>query len=274
MSRFSDPIKSIKDISFVICISGFVLLAFHNWAAPQPELAGLDFLGWLAVPALFVVLYLTLGRGWRFAGIVPALRGQARWYLFALTLPPILAGILLLVNHMTGLVELTSSGLEYGLTVGLSGLATLFIKNIVEELIFRGFFTGYFSKTSLAGIKGHVLTGLIWSTWHLVYWFALLPEGKIEEVSGLSAPSFVIVGYVALTLHAILFGELRLITGSILVGVILHTVNNVLLIGLVAAAAVPKGTLTAMILTPVDFGLLYAGALAFIGVLIWKKRIV
>lgn len=273
MRWFSTPHHGIRDLTIAIATGSVFTLWVGRKVTQSPELAGLDMLGWLAEPALFATIYLTLGRMWPSAGLIPRFRSNGGWFLLAATLPAALAGVLLLINQVTGLVVLTPEAMKAGALAGLAGLGVFALKNIVEEFIFRGFLTGRFAETRLAGLPGHVLTGLIWSLWHLVYWFRLLPEGKIAEVSGLSIPIFVGFGFVALTLQSILLGELRLVTGSIWAGWLLHTFNNGLFAGLVVANAVPRGNFTAMLLTPIDVGLVYTGAMAGIGVLIWRARL-
>ncbi len=273
MRWFSTPHRGIRDLTIAIIIGSIFSLWAGRQVAQNPEMAGLEMLGWLLEPVVFAALYLTLGRIWRSAGLGLRLRGNGGWFVLAATLPSSLSGVLLLVNQISGLAPLDPAALKAGAMVGLASLGVFAIKNIAEEFVFRGFLTGRFAKTRLAGLPGHVLTGLIWAMWHLVYWYTLLPEGKIAEVSGLSTHAFVLVGFVALTLQSILLGELRLVTGSIWAGWLLHTLNNAFLAGLVAAHAVPRGDLTAMLLTPVDFGLIYTGAMAIIGLFIWRARL-
>lgn len=273
MRRFAEPWRGITDLAIVLIALNAFLFWFSKSIDQRPEMAGLDFLLWLAVPAAFCALYLSLGRIWPSAGLMPKLKGQGGWFLFALTLPMALAGVLLLVNQVFGVVSLDPDLMARGVLIGLASLAGLFVKNILEEFIFRGFLTGRFAHTVSAGLQGHLLTGVFWSLWHVVYWTALLPTGKIAEVSGLSTPLFVIVGFAALCLQSILLGELRLITGSIWAGVVLHTMNNAIFAWLVAAQAVPHGGLKAILLTPIDIGLIYSGLMALIGVALWHRRL-
>ena len=273
MRRFATPLRGITDLGIVLIALNAFLFWFSKFIGQRPEMAGLDFLLWLAAPAAFCALYLSLGRIWPSAGLMPKLKGQGAWFVFGLTLPMALSGVLLLVNQVFGVVSLDPDLMASGVLIALASLAGLFVKNIVEEFIFRGFLTGRFAHTVSAGLQGHLLTGVLWSLWHLVYWTALLPVGKIAEVSGLPMPLFVIVGCVALCLQSILLGELRLITGSIWAGVVLHTMNNAIFAWLVAAQAVPHGNLKAILLTPIDLGLIYSGLMALIGVALWRRRL-
>lgn len=273
MRRFATPLRGITDLAIVLIALNAFLFWLSKSIDQRPEMAGLDFLLWLAVPAAFCALYLSLGRIWPSAGLMPKLKGQGAWFLFALAIPMPLAGVLLLVNQVFGVVSLDPDLMASGALIGLASLAGLFVKNIVEEFIFRGFLTGRFAHTVSAGLQGHLLTGVLWSLWHVVYWTALLPESKIAEISGLSTPLFVIVGFAALCLQSILLGELRLITGSIWAGVVLRTMNNAIFVWLVAAQAVPHGRITAILFTPIDIGLIYSGLMALVGVVLWRRRL-
>lgn len=275
MRRFANPSQGITDLVLLLIGLNAGLYWFSKEIDQRPDLAGLDFLLWLAVPCLFIVVYLTFGRLWFSAGLLPVTkgRGQGGWFLLAVFLPMGLAGGLLLLNQLFGLVTLKPDTLADGAMVGLLSLSGFFVKNIVEELIFRGFLTDRFAQTVLAGGQGHLLTGMIWAFWHLTYWTVMLPAGRLAEVSGLPVPAFVLVGFVALSLQSILLGELRLITGSIWAGVILHTLNNALFAGLVAAQAVPLGNLFTALMTPIDIGLIYTALMAGIGLWMWRKRL-
>lgn len=274
MRWFASPRRGIEVLALAIVLGGIFTLWFGGKIGQSPELAGLDLLSWLLVPAIFAAIYLTFGRIWRSAGLSPRLRGNGRWFLLAATLPVAISGVLVVISWLGGLITVTFGAMTAGAAAGAAGLGVFAAKNVIEEFIFRGFLTGRFAETRLAGLPGHVLTGLLWATWHLVYWFTLLPEGKIDEVSGLSTPVFVAFGFVALTFQSILLGELRLVTGSIWAGWLLHTINNVLLAGLVAANAVPRGDFVAMLVTPVDFGLIYTGGMALVGLFVWRWRVV
>lgn len=57
-------------------------------------------------PAIFVAVYLTLARKWKTAGLSLKITALKYWFHFALRLPLILSGSLLLINHITGYVAL------------------------------------------------------------------------------------------------------------------------------------------------------------------------
>lgn len=273
MRRFSVPSKGIGDLAILMIAMNALLYWLNKTIDQRPDLSGLDFLLWLGIPFIFTITYLTLGRLWSTAGLAPKFQGLGIWFLFAFLLPAALASSLLLTNLLLGSVTLPSDLGAKSAMVGLVGVSGLFIKNIFEEFIFRGFLTGRFSQTVGAGLQGHILTGAIWSFWHLVYWTAMLPQDQIAEISSLPLSVFVLVGFVALTSQSILLGELRLVTGSIWAGVVLHTMNNAIFAWFVAAKAVPLGGLTAAWLTPVDIGLVYSGLMGLIGLRLWRWRL-
>ena len=273
MRRFSVPSRGVSDFVVLLIALNVFLYWVSSTIDDRPELAGVDFLLWLLVPVVFTIAYLTLGRTWSSAGLRPKIRGQGYWFLFAVTLPIGLSALLLLANQLLGLVTLRSEQLSTGVMIGLAGLSGLFVKNIAEEFVFRGFLTGRLAQTVGAGLQSHLLTGVIWSFWHLVYWTVMLPEGKIAEVSGLPMLVFVMAAFAALSFQSVLLGELRLATGSIWAGVVLHTMNNAIFASLVAAQAVPLGDLRAALLTPIDIGLVYAGLMGLIGFMLWRRRL-
>lgn len=61
----------------------------------------------------------------------------------------------------------------------------------------------------------HIITGLIWGLWHLPYWFLFIGEAELKNLSGLGAVQFTLLGIVALTLQAIFYGEIRLLSKSV-----------------------------------------------------------
>lgn len=119
-------------------------------------------------PAIFVAIYLTLAKKWKTVGLSLQIKKLKYWFLFALCLPLVLSGLLLLTNHITGYVELEPEAMRNGAMIGLAGLGIFIFKNILEEFVFRGFLTTRFAETNIGRINGHILTSLfgrvgIWS---------------------------------------------------------------------------------------------------------------
>lgn len=272
MHRFAHPRHGIVDFAIAVAAGSLAVYGIAGFVAGDPSRAGLDLLAWLLFPALVAALYLTLGRTWAKAGLSLRIAPNTRWFALAALLPLALTLGLFLLATALGLIAPEPGATATALSVALASLAGFAAKNVAEEFAFRGYLTGRFAETVLAGLPGHVLTGLIWAGWHIVYWSALQPEGRIAELSGLPVPAFVALGITVLVLQSVLYGELRLVTGSIWAGVLLHTLNNAGLAGLAAAGAVARGSLPAMLVTPVDFGLVYAGAMALVGLAIWRRR--
>jgi membrane protease YdiL (CAAX protease family) len=118
------------------------------------------------------------------------------------------------------------------------------VKNIFEEFGWRGFLEPKIQLVVRNPLMGHVLVGLVWFAWHLPYYLVLLDPSAIRSVTPMGLAVFLPLTLAGLVAAAILYGEIRLLTGSIWPAVLLHVGGNVLIGALIEQKyfSMPGGT--------------------------------
>lgn len=191
---------------------------------------------WLLLPVLAAMILAHRQRsGLRGLGLSPNGRHKALSYGVALVgYPALVAGVLvaaLLFAPDPGRVDLNATG--HGVVSAmLFGLVPFGIKNVAEELIWRGYFTPRLQPTHAHGAwpvwRGHLCVGLLWAAWHVPYYLFFLPPSELASYTSLNLLPFMVSASLGMLALACLLGELRLLSGSIWPGVLLHTVANAL----------------------------------------------
>lgn len=199
----------------------------------KPDSEGLGMLLWLVVPTgTALLLRAFAGDGWGDFGIKPNLRGNAGWYLVALFVYPVLTALVLAIGG--GLRLITFPGLSAG-TLGLIlqtfALAAMpqFVKNIFEEAAWRGYLAPKVYSLGLNDYVGHILVGLVWGAWHIPYYLFYLDRAILQDFTTLTVGAFILVSIGVMIAWAIVYGEIRLLTGSIWPAVLMHTVEDAFL---------------------------------------------
>ncbi len=197
---------------------------------------------WIAAPALTGLLLRGFGGdGWTDAGLRPLFGGNWRWYLFAILFAPVSSLLTILLGMTFGIMRFTMP--DAGNLLRLVALALLpaFVKNIAEEFAWRGYFTPRLSAAGVPDALNHALTGLVWAAWHVPYYLFFLDRATFAAISSHGLPVFFVTMFIGVVALAFVYGELRLVTGSVWPVVALHTVSNavtgaILLSGKVAMA--------------------------------------
>lgn len=191
-------------------------------------------LGWLffILTPLATVLLLRIfgGDGWQDFGLKPALKGNGRWYLFALLFHPLTMILIISIGAISGFMLVPdASAAKLGLlgqTI-LLGILPSLVKNIFEEFAWRGYLTPKVQSIIEKPLLGHVLVGIIWLSWHLPYYLVLMSPEVLQKSTGLNMPTFLLLGLLGIIPTAIVYGELRLWTNSVWPAVTIHITANV-----------------------------------------------
>jgi membrane protease YdiL (CAAX protease family) len=198
---------------------------------------------WILVPALAALgLYYLRPDAGGPLGLTFRFEHRGRWLTLATVLFPAVMTLTVLVGIALGLSTLHVNPLPGKPTLLASifaGLGFLTIKNVVEEFIFRGYGTRTARAAGLRGATPHVLIGLVWGLWHLPLYLVWTPASDRHMVTTLGWLWFWPMFFVGVVLLAIVLGELRVRTGSIWPGVVLHTVGSA-----IAAPLLANGHLT------------------------------
>jgi len=224
--------RTIRNLTIFTCVVwsiGWIAAAVQARVTDE-EAQQLGLLIWLVTPlATVLLLRASAGDGWKDFGLAPALRGHAFGYAVALLCNPVGAMVVLLVGYVIGCVAFPDFSATRLAAVFAAGLAPLLVKNLFEEFAWRGYLTPKVHSLELNDYVGHGVVGLIWAGWHVPYFLYLVDPVVLHASTGLSLPLFIAMAIPSLVALSIVYGELRLLTGSVWPPVIAHAVGNALI---------------------------------------------
>ncbi len=272
--------KTTRNILIVsaCAVGGGWLGAWLNAASSStlPPLQSLGALVWLALPALAgLLLRLLGGDGWQDAGLGLNLPGGWRWYLAALWIYPLgaaLAGGLALALQAINLAGFAAQGLQAYLAAAGALFGASLVKNLFEELAWRGYLTPRLAAANVHPLANHAAVALVWWAWHLPYYAYFLGRADLQAAAPYGAPLFLGLALVNLLPTALLFGELRLNSRSIWPGFLLHQVINALSMPLVLNGFITSRSWTSLIFSPSNDSLLMGLLLGLAGWWMYRRR--
>jgi membrane protease YdiL (CAAX protease family) len=193
----------------------------------NPPAQQLGLLLWLVAPLITALLLRAFaGDGWRDFGLNPSLKGNGIWYAASLLIYPLVAALVLTIGSMLGLVTFSDLPPVLLLSIFAGALVPSFIKNIFEEFAWRGYLAPKVHALGLNASVGHVIVGLIWGGWHIPYLLFLLDPAVRQATTTQSMVTFIPLMIAGLIAASLVYGELRLLTGSVWPAVLLHTMGN------------------------------------------------
>jgi membrane protease YdiL (CAAX protease family) len=214
-------------IIFVVAVLGLAAIAgfIEPYTVPPgaaPGASGLGQLLWIIAPLSVTLLLRGFGGdGWADFGLRPNFKGNAFWWLVSLLLFPILITIIVLMGALFGGLVVNGNLFSTFLAALLTGFIPSLIKNLFEEFAWRGYLAPKVYSLKLNIWLSHAIVGLVWGAWHLpfiyVFWFYLTPDMLWYFV-----PLFLL----GAASHAVVYGEIRLATASVLPAWIMHTIGN------------------------------------------------
>jgi membrane protease YdiL (CAAX protease family) len=269
-------LRNLVIFSAVTLGAGFVGIALDKAAPSGDPQQGLGILLWLVAPVAAVLLLRGLGGdGWADFGLQPNLKAGWRWYLTALFIVPVVVVVTLSLGALFGATSLpgrAAPGLGAFLSLVGIAFASSFVKNIFEEVAWRGYLTPRFEALRLNPFVNYLLTGFIWAGWHIPYWLYFLDRAVLEANTTLSLPAFILVAFILLPLHALTYGELRRVSQSIWPGVLMHTVANALSFTLLSKGFVTLNGALGTVFSPGTEGLVHAFVFALFGLGLYAYR--
>jgi membrane protease YdiL (CAAX protease family) len=214
-------------IIFIVLVLGLAVLAavIDPLTVPpdaEPGTAGLGQLLWLIAPlAVMLVLRIFGGDGWDDFGLRPNFKGNRFWWLASIFIFPVGIILFVLIGRLFGGLELDGNMLPEFLTAALIGLINALGKNLFEEFAWRGYLAPKVYSLNLNIWLSHAIVGLVWGAWHLpfvlAFWPYLTPDMMWYFVPLLLLGTFS---------QSVVYGEIRLATGSVLPAWIMHTIGN------------------------------------------------
>ncbi len=192
----------------------------------QPQGETLGMVVWLILPLLTTLLIRTFGGGWKDTGFSPNFKGNLVWYVLSIVLFPITMFVLIWIGVGVKWIETSPLDLKQIIPAVVGSLVTVFIKNIFEESVWRGYLTQKLLLLKLRDWQLYLIVGVVWGLWHLPYNLVFLPMSDIQMVAPISRLQFTLLNLITTFALTILYTEFFRITKSIWPMVILHTVSN------------------------------------------------
>jgi membrane protease YdiL (CAAX protease family) len=211
-----------------------ILVNVLAWLGPvlggDPTTPGLGFLVWGTAPIVSALVMKFLLRDDVSLGFRPALRGNGRWYILSILAFPVAIALVLALGLLLGASTISNFTVPTFVTAMIPLAVTFFIFALFEEVGWRGYLAPkvYGLNDSLLG---HVLVAVIWASWHLPYLrelWAHTSEGLVTLL-----PRFILGTIV----FAVVYGEIRIRTGSVWPAVLMHGTGNTLANTLLAGFA-------------------------------------
>jgi len=219
-------IRNVAVFAFVAVSAGWLGRGL-DVAIGSPASEGPGQLLWIVAPAVMGLLLRGFaGDSWKDAGFRPLFAGNRSWYLFALLCSPASTLLTALAGMIFGIMQFATPDAGHLLRLVPLALAPSFIKNIFEEFAWRGYLTPRLSAAGVPEVLNHLLTGIIWAAWHVPYYLFFLDRAAFAAISPHGELMFFTMMFAGVISLALVYGELRLLTGSVWPEVALHTVSN------------------------------------------------
>jgi membrane protease YdiL (CAAX protease family) len=233
---------------------------------------------WLLIPLPFSLLLRAFaGDGWKDFGLKPNFRGNLRWYAFALLVYPVMTALTLLAGKGLGLITFPGFSFEalgVILPVFAGGLLFNTIKNIFEEGAWRGYLAPKVYSLGLNDFVGHIIVGLIWGAWHLPYYLFFLSGDYLHKFTTLDLALYIPLVMVVYIAWAIVFGEVWMRTRSIWPALLMHAVEDAMLLQLFEGNLIQIVPGTDWLISPMNGLLMVLFFLALgIGLVQTRKRV-
>lgn len=219
--------KSIIIFSAISILCGWLGVLVDSILTNQPKGNSLGMLIWLVSPLITAVLIRVFMKdSWRTLGLRPNFKGNLKWYLMSFLVFPLITMFLFTIGAIAKWVDISKFHFVDFVLVFLGAFVASFIKNIFEELSWRGFLTERLIKLKCSDIKIYCTVAIVWVLWHVPYYLFFLSG---HNISG-SHIKLLFYAFITLGCWIIMFSELYRLTRSIWPCVILHDVINSLVV--------------------------------------------
>lgn len=212
-----------KTIRNVIIFSVLVLIV--AWFAPlldgNSTSQGPGFILWGLAPLLVSLLLRATTRDWADFGAKPAIKKNLQWYIVSALFYPVIMVLALFFGALTSVVSVSEFSLGHYLQIALTALPPFIIFAIFEEVGWRGYLAPKLTSLGLNRYAAAGLLALVWTVWHVPY-LRQLPWVSFSEDLLPFLPRF----FLLLFSTALVYGEIRNITGTFWPAVLMHGVGN------------------------------------------------
>ena len=263
-------LRNVILFSFVAVVCGWVGVGVDKLLGQPSNLESLGALIFISSPILcMVLLRLFGGDGWKDLPLKPNFRRNARWYLFAIVVYPVVIGITLFVGKLFGWVDVSKFSIAAYFPVFIAAFLPQCLKNIFEESVWRGYLTVKVEQLTQNEWLVYLVVALVWQVWHLPYYLILLDDAYLASFFPFGNVLFVVTSFVVIGVWTIMYTEIFFLSRSLLLVVLMHAMEDALnpLISDGFAVVSPD---KALLVSP-SFGLI--SLLLYLVIGLWLRRI-
>ena len=263
-------LRNIILFCFVAIICGWGGVGIDMVLGEPSNMESLGALIFISSPILcMILLRLFGGDGWKDLPLKPNFRRNARWYLFAIVVYPVVIGITLFVGKLFGWVDVSKFSIAAYFPVFIAAFLPQCLKNIFEESVWRGYLTVKVEQLTQNEWLVYLVVALVWQVWHLPYYLILLDDAYLASFFPFGNVLFVVTSFVVIGVWTIMYTEIFFLSRSLLLVVLMHAMEDALnpLISDGFAVVSPD---KALLVSP-SFGLI--PLLLYLVIGLWLRRI-
>lgn len=223
---------------------------------------------WILLPiGAAILLRWKGGDGFADAGFQPRYRQNRRWFEFSSAFYPFVMLAAAAGGLAAGQWELHDdwAPLRFA-AIALVALVPFTFTAIAEEFGWRGYLTPRLAAAGVGRLGNHAIVGIVWGAWHLPYMAA---HWDFSDESLWTLAPRVILGT---TVAAIVYGEIRLRTGSVWPAVVMHACSNAVAGALLDSNVLVQSEATPWITSPGIDGLIVIALTGLAAALLFAAR--
>lgn len=220
----ASPLTRLVVFSVVTLGSGWIGLLVNNALGIPHSMQSLGTLIWIMTPVLAGAVMALSDPSLRRSYVASWLPGRLRAYGVALAAFPLSFAVAIAVGWAAGWLTPTGLG-AFGGVVAANVVGTV-LKNVAEEGAWRGYLAPALISRKLSDPWVWLISGMIWSLWHIPYYGWLLDESLTRSVYDVPPIVYALMTVPIMICWAPLFTELRVLSGSIWPGLIAHSIAN------------------------------------------------
>lgn len=220
-------LRNVILFSFVAVVCGWVGVGIDKLLGQPSNLESLGALIFISSPILcMVLLRLFGGDGWKDLPLKPNFRRNARWYLFAIVVYPVVIGITLFVGKLFGWVDVSKFSIAAYFPVFIAAFLPQCLKNIFEESVWRGYLTVKVEQLTQNEWLVYLVVALVWQVWHLPYYLILLDDAYLASFFPFGNVLFVVTSFAVIGVWTIMYTEIFFLSRSLLLVVLMHAMED------------------------------------------------
>ena len=206
------------------------------------------------------------GDGFADAGIRRTGRNNGPWYLLSSSFYPVLMTTAAIGGLLAGHWDTYDdwAPLRFA-AIAFVAMAPFTLTAIAEEFGWRGYLTPRLDAAGVGRFANHVIVGVVWGLWHLPY--MTLHWDLTDESLWTLAPRVVL----GTTVAAVVYGEIRLRTGSVWPAVVMHATSNAIAGALLDDDVLVQSEPTPWIFSPGIDGLVVIATTGLVAILFMNR---